>query len=81
MKQLVHETEKLAISTVLLDSSLAMFDAILNLNKQNLPYETIVFPLVDGRPDFGSPIEIVNYSTEAEAKLGHQKMILKYDSK
>lgn len=80
MKQLVHETKKLAISTVKLGHGVAMLDAILDNNKQKLSYETIVFPLVDGKPDFYSPIETVRYATEVEAKLGHQKMIEKYDT-
>jgi hypothetical protein len=78
MKQLVHETDKLAISTVKLGAELDPLDDLLGLNPKHLPYETMVFPLVDGQPDFSSPIETKSYATQAEAQAGHQAMIQKY---
>lgn len=80
MKQLVHETETLAISTVRLDPMVDIFDAVLGLNEDHLPYETMVFPLVNGRPDFSNPIETQRYATQAAAEKGHQEMIQKYAS-
>lgn len=78
MKQLVHETDKLAISTVKLASELDPLDDLLGLNPEHLPYETMVFPLVNGQPDFSAPIETKSYATQAEAKAGHRAMIKKY---
>jgi hypothetical protein len=79
MKQLVHETNTLAISTVLLDPMLDSLDSLLGLNENHLPYETMVFPLISkGEPDFGSPLETKRYRTQAEAEAGHQAMIQKY---
>lgn len=78
MKQLVHETKTLAISTVKLGAELDLFDSLLGLNPQGLPYETMVFPLVNGKPDFGNPLETQRYHTQSEAEAGHQAMIQKY---
>lgn len=79
MKQLVHETETLVISTVLLGPELDLFDAMLGLNPEHQPYETMVFPLIrPGDPDFSSPLETKRYSTQAEAEKGHQEMVHKY---
>jgi hypothetical protein len=79
MKQLVHETKTLAISTVELIPAVDMLDSFLGWNPKHLPYETMVFPLVKGQPDFGNPIEHKQYATQAEAEAGHQEMIQKYD--
>lgn len=80
MKQLVHETKTLVVSTVLLKPILDGIDALLGLNPERLPYETIVFPLFrPGEPDFSSPIETKRYATQAEAEAGHQAMVKKYD--
>ena len=82
MKQLVHETKTLAISTVKLGHELDLLDDLLGLNPDDMPYETIVFPLISkGNPDFSSPIETKHYATQAEAEAGHQAMVQKYDPK
>jgi hypothetical protein len=79
MKQIVHETDKIVVSTVKLDSSLDIIDNMLGINPQHLPYETMVFPLFsNGEPNFSSPIETKRYATQVEAEAGHQTMIQKY---
>jgi hypothetical protein len=80
MKQIVHETKSLAISTVELSSTVALFDSLLGHNPKHAAYESMVFNLLpNGEPDFQSPLETKHYNTEAEATLGHQELIKKYD--
>ena len=81
MNQLVHETKTLAISTVLLPGIVNIMDSISGTNPSRQPYETMVFNLVDGEPEFDSPIETKRYSTRAEAEQGHAEMVQKYDPK
>ena len=78
MKQLVHETDKLTISTVKLGMEVNAMDSFLGINPDNLLYETMVFPLVNGEPNFSSPIETKRYATQTEAEAGHQAMVQKY---
>ena len=78
MKQLVHETKTMAISTVKLDAELELLDNLLGLNPEHLPYETMVFPLINGEPDFSAPIEVKRYASQIEAESGHQEIVKKY---
>ncbi len=79
MKQLVHQTKTLAISTVKLGAEVDLFDSLIGLNPEGLPYETMVFPLVNGKPDFSNPLETKRYASQKEAEAGHQAMVKKYD--
>ena len=78
-KQIVHETKTLAISTVSLGGDLDMLDALLGWNPNRHPYESMVFNLVDGEPDFSSPIETQHYDSWTDAEAGHRELIKKYD--
>ena len=81
MKQIVHENKDktLAISTVSLDLIVLGLDSLTGFNQEQMPFESMVFNLVDGYPNFENPIEHRHYNTEADAIQGHQELIKKYD--
>ena len=41
-------------------------------------YETMVFPIVDGRPDYGTDLEVDGYNDANAARAGHACMVQKY---
>lgn len=79
MKQLVHQTDKLFISTIQIDSSIALMDAISGHNPDSYPYETMVFKRLNEEDiDFQHPLETKWYHTQQEAEAGHQELVSKY---
>jgi hypothetical protein len=43
-------------------------------------YETMVFPIIDGEPDYGADVDCLRSNDEDEAYLNHLKMFEKYNN-
>lgn len=66
---------KYVVSTVKIDSTIKLVDVLLgNGYDEGIKYETMIFPIVDGKPLYDE-LHVERYMTEEGAKEGHAKLV------